>query len=617
MNLQPIIERLYRDLSEPVAVDIETTGFGLEAGDVVRGIAVGVGDDTWYLPLSHPNSPRVSRDGAIAVIEAVRSHDRVLMHNSPFDRTGLRIALGIEFEDSQIWDTLTVDWIINETADHRLKEGVGVRLFGIDAKAEKDGLDEIRRGERVSDVYQELRLARLTELGADRLPPGEGRSLMAIARDRAAASRRDWATFTYEDIEAYARQDVRLTLDVHDWQQDFIAQNPEYGEGLEREFRVDGLAYRLRRQGIRVDIDKARAEYELAVAESERLASGFPGVNLKSTPQVRTLLYETWALPATRFSKKTQQASTDKHALAALSYFPGVADLLAFREATKVMGAFYGPLVSRAEENLAAGGDGRVHPSWNAHRPVTGRWSCSEPNMQQTPREGEVKHCFIPDPGYVFVHADLPNAELRLAAILAKETLWLEAFRRGDDLHQIVADAAGITRQAGKVQNYQNLYGGGPKKLAETLALATGKPFPLGEAKKMWRAYWAAVPRVRRLMDALGEAWVRRGRLPIRPWPGRFRHRENLLMGIPEPSFKALNAIIQGSIAELVKDWMLELEARLPENWYLVAQIHDALVLMVPIGMEVWAQSMLQDAWDAINPFTELAWKLDVEIGAF
>lgn len=601
--MSSVLARLALDPSEPVAVDTEATGTRLYQGDLLRGVSVAVGSDSWYLPVSHPDSDNLPRQDVARVLRAVREHDTVVMHSGAFDRASLALGLGIEFEDDQVWDTLTVHWLTGEDRNHGLK-GIAADLFGVDAKAEALALKALFRGRSVEDAYCELREVEKQKERAQREPAPVTRER---ARKLSAGTRRDWATVTADDIRAYARRDAELTLALYLWQQDYLNQHPEYRPALARERRVAGLAYRMTRTGVRVDL--GRAEQALAAARKRLadLAGKWPHVNLNAPSQVADLMYGEWSLPVPRRTA-TGAPSTDKLALQALVSDPRVQDLLEHRRLAKEVDAFFIPLTDRT------GNDGRVHPSWNAHRVKTGRWSCSEPGLQQVPREGPVRDVFVPEPGFVFVHADLPNAELRVAAILASEPLWLAAFRDGEDLHQAMASAAGVPRQVAKAINFSALYGVGPRKLAQTLAQGTGQPPDVTAASRMLDAYWAAVPRVKQLFDGLAESWVRRGRLPIRPWPGRFRHIEGRFG--PELSYRALNSVIQGSVAEATKDWLLDLEPLCAaEGWILVAQIHDAVVLETPEGREDDARRRLQESWDRVNPFGELPWPLDITVG--
>lgn len=634
-----LLDRLQNRPDEVVSLDIETTGFALQAGDVLRGFGVGLGLSRQpkprdvYLPFTHPDSPCLPPEYGRDVLEAIRRHPLIVMTNSPFDRLGIDVTFDVIFEDQQVWDLQTVDHRMHETADHRLKEGMGVRIFGVDAKAEKDELKALFKGQSAGEIFEQLRFSYLHKHGLKKLPAGVSKELHRQARDLSLASKRDWATITAEEGHRYYVKDTRLSLGVFDWQTGWLEEHPEYAEGLPRAWQINGLAYRIRKVGVGVDRERAEALYEEANEAAEILAASFEGINLRSAAQVRRLLYETWQLPVREMTKggKDQKKnpplpSTNQKVLKMLTYHPGVADIIDARKLFKAISAFYLPLLDKV------GPDGRVHPSWSPFRPESGRWSCAEPNLMQIPRrnkdpEGKaeelmarVSDVFVPRPGYIFVHADLPSAELRIAAILSGEESWLEALRNGDDMHQLMADRANITRHAGKTQNYQNLYGGGGKRLAQTLGYATGKPFPLGRAYDMVRAYWAAIPRVRRLFDGLGEAWMRRGRLHIKPWPGVYRHRWNEMMQHPEPDYKALNAVIQATIAQLVNDWLLWVEPRVREiNGWIVAQCHDAMTLEVPILHAVYAKELLQTGFDTINVglYDELPWPLDIEIGVF
>lgn len=610
-------------MADVIAIDIETTGGengGLFVGDKITGFAVGTGDWTAYVPVRHVGSENLEWDLARELVLIVQEAETVLMHNSPYDRAGLALEFGIEFRDGQVYDTMTGDWICNENLHHGLKE-IGARLFGTDAKAEKLALKATFAGVTVTDAYDDLRTEYLEERQLQRLDTGTPARLKAQAKEIAAASKRTWATVTAEDIAEYAEQDVRLTLDVYTWQQQFFADHPEYAPSVAREMRVDGCMYRLNMTGVAVDWVRVEAGYRVALAEAERLAAGFPDVNLRSVPQIRKLLYTQWKLPVRRFTKPGGDVpSTDKIALAGLAYDPRVATLIEFRKVAKIIDGYYLPMfLQRAE-------DDRIHPSFSSHRTVTGRASCSRPNLQTIPKEddkvldgavdwkGELRAVFTAALGNVLYSSDLPNAELRVCAEISGEESWLETLRAGGDMHQLTADRSNLVRAAAKTLNFSALYGIGRGKLADNLGFQWGRRVPLSESGAMLRAFWAGVPRIERLFKALQETWVRRRRIPIRPWAGRFRHIDGKF-GIPEVSYKALNSVIQGSIAEVVKDWLLELENRMPDGCRLVLMVHDSVVIEGPPGMLDKVSVVVQESFDKVNPFTELPWIIETKEG--
>lgn len=599
-----------------VAVDTESTGLHPYHGD--RCTVVSMSDDImdWSYDIRDAGD---ATDAHRKLCELANDPDVVVrMHGSPYDRAVISQAFGVEFADERIWDTQTGDWLISEADDHRLKEGPGTRLFGVDAGEEKRHLEALKRGRTQQDVYRELRAVENEKPREDREPAAVTK---ARAKDIAEASRKDWGgpnPFTYEDLREYAEKDTRLTYDIGEWQvyEMTRGRHQVVYPAVAREQQVAGLAYRMTKTGVRVDAERAAQELAKAEAKAAELAEEFSAYNLEAPAQVAAMLYDDWGLKCSRHTDAGAR-STDKWALDALTYDPRVLRLLEYRSLSQALKLFYRPLAEKI------GTDGRVHPSWNPHRTVTGRWSCSNPNLMQLPKSdpdkpptalASVKHCFVADPGMVLVSADLPNAELRIASTLCGVQMWIDAFANGTDLHQETADKMGMGRHEGKTCNYALLYGSGPKGLALQLSRGTGKAPELSRGRAVYNAYWKAVPEVREVMDKLDKIWIRKGWIPIPGHPGRVRHLTSQRGG-REPSYKALNAIIQGSVAEMVKSWTLFLEPELAQHGIrLVMQVHDSVVLEVPAGLEDVARRLMQETVDAANHFP-IPFPLDFKVG--
>src|SRR5699024_9857126 len=112
--------------------------------------------------------------------------------------------------------------------------------------------------------------------------------------------------------------------------------------------------------------------------------------------------------------------------------------------------------------------EGRIHSTYNAGSVVTGRLSSSGPNMQQVTKA--LRPAFVPSPGRVMVDLDYSQIELRVAAFISRSVPMMEAFRRGDDLHRLIAarvnnkapeEVTARERQQGKAANFGLLYGMG------------------------------------------------------------------------------------------------------------------------------------------------------------
>lgn len=569
----------------PLAVDTETTGLRPWQGD--KPIMASFADDSgaWALP---PTEARVE------IQQAVDDGRQIVLHNSTFDRSVFASAWGIELPDDQVWDTYTVDWLLDENQDHRLKEGLGVRLFGEDAKAEKDALREMMRGRKVEEVYRELREVENTRPRAERERATETRER---AREIAKASKRTWEDMTFEDLREYAEQDAFLTWRSYWWQQGALADDGYVIKDLDRQHRLAGLAYRMQRTGIRVDEERATrglVEAEERVAE---LAAKFEGVNLKSPKQLQAMIFDEWGLPVTKRTK-TGGRSTDKDALEELSYDPRVLDLVEYRKVTKQVDAYYFPILDRI------GPDGRIHPSLNPTGTKTGRWSCKWPNLQTIPRESTaaaIREVFIPDDGMQLTEWDLSQIEVRVMAEMSREPSLLSVYEAGGDVYQMLADEVGVERQVAKVLVLMTGYGAGPKKIAQTLARGTGKAPDVAKARALYKRYWRTYPNLERLMKGLEDAARRKGYVAL--WrPGRRRLYDSPAERYPR-YYTALNSAIQGGAAELLKDVLLELEPAIAAWGRMVLTVHDSIVVEHEPGAEERISKVLAEITEDVSPY--------------
>lgn len=136
----------------------------------------------------------------------------------------------------------------------------------------------------------------------------------------------------------------------------------------------------------------------------------------------------------------------------------------------------------------------------------TGRLKCSGPNMQNLPRDAEVKKFFIPDSdSEVFIDADYSQIELRVAADHSADKTLCDAYNSGVDVHLITASdlfqrtitkADDMERQAGKRTNFLAIYKGKAPRLRASLLQDTGVDFSIDECKEfldIWFERYAGV----------------------------------------------------------------------------------------------------------------------------
>ena len=240
---------------------------------------------------------------------------------------------------------------------------------------------------------------------------------------------------------------------------------------------------------------------------------------------------------------------------------------------------------------------GRIHTSFNQVVAATGRLSSSEPNLQNIPirtEEGRrVRQAFIAGaPGWQLLCADYSQIELRMLAHFSQDPALLTAFTEGVDIHTAVAaQVFGIDPQVvdkamrgvAKAVNFGIIYGQSPFGLATSLGIAKD------EAARFIEDYFARYAQVDRFFTQILEQAVEQGYVTtilgrrrsitgIRSTTGRQRN-------LAERT--AINTVIQGSAADLIKQAMINVYRRLKrEGWSakLLLQIHDELVLDVPDG---------------------------------
>lgn len=574
------LAEIKRSPHEPLAVDTETTGLRPYQGDHITGISIArAGREGWYLPVNHVDSRNFS---AHDVLILLNKHPGLLVwHHAKFDWAMLtKENPRVDLSTHPFYDTQVGAWYYDENLPTGLKENAA-RLWGEEAKEEQRALKALLRGGKT------------------------------------------WADLMAEEIADYAAKDAELTIRLMDSQ--VGPSGPKPDNEIHRELRFQGVLYRMIARGIRVNPDKIVEQATKARRRMIELEGEFEGVNLDSAPQLRQLVYEDWGVPVKHRTPKGQP-STNRQALEELEGHPKVRELLEYRRLRKAWSAYYRPLYE------TIGDDGRIHPHFSSTRTVTGRLSCSDPNLMTIPRadtlEG-VRDIFLPEDGYELWEYDLKSAELFIQASLCKDENLVRALMNGDDLHNVTAemvfgpDFTGLQRRLAKNLNYGFSYGIGPRKFATYLVANTpesvtecthwGWPFGLPDRPPRCESchvcqsavlldqYRRAYPRLVRLMRGLEDAAKRDGYLPLHV-PGRYRRFRSA--GRQVPYYTALNAIVQGGVAELVKDVMLGVEPELDAlGARLCLQVHDSLVIEVPPGSGPEVGQAIQRVTNDVNTF--------------
>lgn len=329
--------------------------------------------------------------------------------------------------------------------------------------------------------------------------------------------------------------------------------------------------------------------------------------NIKSTKQLGEILFERLGLPPV---KKTKTGySTNAEVLETLRFqHPIVEQILSYRLWTKLKSTYLDAI-----GDLIHPESGRVHTSFNQTVTATGRLSSSDPNLQNIPvrtEEGrQIRTLFEPGEGFDYLlSADYSQIELRLLAHMSGDENFIDAFRKGQDIHARTAaevfhvplsEVTPELRRRAKAVNFGIVYGISDYGLSRDLHI------PRKEAAGYIEEYFTRYPGVKRFLDEMVEKAHATG--AVTTLFGRRRE----LPAIKSRNFNqrtlaermAMNTPIQGTAADIIKLAMIRADKALRKagtRSRLLLQVHDELVLEVPEAEVTQVTALLQEAMEHV-----------------
>ncbi len=386
------------------------------------------------------------------------------------------------------------------------------------------------------------------------------------------------------------------------------------------ELPLAGVLADMERVGIAVEAG-ALAELSSEVdASATRLADEIAELagetfNIGSPQQLGRILFEKLGLP-NGGRTKTGYATGSEVLLPLANEHGIVAKVLEFREVTKLKNTYVDVIPK------LLGPDARLHTMFNQTSTATGRLSSTNPNLQNIPVRTElgrrVRRAFVAPAGRTLLAADYSQIELRIMAHLSGDEAMRDAFRQGEDIHDVTArgifgllgeqQASANQRRIAKSVNFGLLYGMSDFGLAQRLGIERI------EARAMTEAYFARFPAVRVWIDRNLEFGRENGY--VATILGRRRHfpdlrtRNYALRAAAER--EATNAPMQGSAADLMKLAMVRIDrafARAGLEATMLLQIHDELIFEV-------ASDQLDAVAEVVKHEMEHALELSVPIEA-
>ena len=563
----------YPDLSteKEICIDLETkdpdlltmgSGWARKHGHII-GVAVACTKGEWYFPVRHEIGSNLDVKITMNWLRDVCSIDRkYIFHNATYD-VGWLLTENIEIK-GQIIDTMVVAPLLDE---NRFSYALNSLC--------KDYLQDRKSEKELYEAAEAFGINAKSEMY--KLP----------------------ASY----VGCYAEQDARLTLRL--WQHfKPLLTKEDINDIFELELKVLKTIIPMRQKGVRIDINKAEKIKEELLTKEKNLIKNVKqktGVNVEiwsaeSVAQVFDKLNLTYSK-----TEKTQAPSFTKGFLTNHPHeVPQM--IVQAREYQKARSAFIDTILKHQV-------NGRIHAELHPLRSddggtVTGRFSYSNPNLQQIPaRHGEIgpmiRSLFLPEEDTLWGAFDYNSQEPRIVVHYSQ----LMGFQGAEDFaqqynenpytdfHQMAADIVNVPRKQAKDINLGLFYGMGTKKLAASLGL------DFEEAQELFSIYHEKVPFVRQLHEYCSNRATSKG--VIRTLLGRrcrFDKWEPNKYGVWKPmtykeaynehgpaikrafTYKALNKLIQGSAADQTKMAMVALaeEGILP-----MIQVHDELDISV------------------------------------
>jgi DNA polymerase-1 len=317
--------------------------------------------------------------------------------------------------------------------------------------------------------------------------------------------------------------------------------------------------------------------------------------NPTSPKQVGHIIYDVWHLPVLELTD-TEQPSTNADVLLQLETFHAEGEqeqwlhnLREYRKSNKILTSYLRSWPELWDSS------GWMHPRYKPLHTKTGRLSSDQPNIQNVPRAAEFRNLFGGVEGMTWMKADYSQIELRIAAWLSNETLMLQAYEDGLDLHTLTAslvlgDDSPQARQVGKTLNFGLLYGAGAKTLQRVARSDYGVFLTPAEAQEYHAAFFMNYPGLASWQKAQEQnlSWTGISRSPL----GRVRYLPNAKIPwhVEDMRTKKIGAIheglnhpVQSFASDLLLSSLIRLRPQLKQfGATIVAEVHDEIDLLVP-----------------------------------
>ena len=546
-----------------------------------------------------PPPVQLERVVAMPILEPLFTSDLLKVgHNIKFDIHGMSKYFkgGVQ---GPFFDTLIASWLF----DSRRVKGVNTKIGGLNLE------DCVKR-----------------ELGEDLGKNDVGKKIEA---------------HTFAVVERYAVRDAEFTFDLYESLKSKFT--PQMQWLMDLEMNVLNPVLEMETSGVLIDkdiLEDLREEITVEIKAIEEWMRKTLGrqVNLRSNVQKQELLF----LPKSegglgiRSAKLTPGGEKKRDAGEATTLYdksvdnavlenhgtnPVVSRMLDHAAKAKLYSTYVqpylgGPPLQGGKYKVSQLRDGRVYGQFKQSGTESGRFSSSNPNLQNIPsrtKEGKrIRDAFVANPGETLIVADYSQIEPRIIASLSGDPTMIESYHAGKDVYQTVADRMDVERPAGKTLVLAIAYGVGAPKISADIGCT------IGEAKDLMEFFARSFPKiVQHKQHVLKEA--RRLRYAETIF-GRRRyldlaHRDTGLRALAER--QAYNHRIQGSAADIMKIALVNVHAALPDEATMLMTVHDEIVISAPHDLVDEIKDIVRAEMEASCPsrFITVPLVVDIESG--
>ena len=570
-----------------ISFDTETTSLDYMNAELV-GVSIALKpNEAFYIPINHNYEGVEKQLEEHFVLEALKpflESDEIpkIGHNLKYDRHILQ-NLGIDLK-GKLLDTMLFSYVNNSTITRHNLDAVSKRYLNVNPTSYED----------------------VAGKGAKQIPFSE---------------------VSIEVASEYASEDADISLKLYEHIEPLVQKETKLAKLYSE---IEGpLIYTLgdiERNGVLIDSEKLNEqskELEAKILKLEQKVQKSAGedFNLGSPKQLQEILYEKLGLPVIKKTPKGQP-STAESVLQELSMdFPIVQDILSYRAISKLKSTYTDKLPKMVNSNT-----GRVHTSYHQAVTATGRLSSSDPNLQNIPIRSEegrrIREAFIAPDGYKILAADYSQIELRIMAHLSRDQGLMDAFAKGQDIHQATAaeifstnidEVTANQRRSAKAINFGLIYGMSAFGLSKQLQITRA------EAQNYIEQYFDRYPQVKHYMDETKQSAKKMGYVET------VFGRRLYLADIESSNYQrrqyaersAINAPMQGTAADLIKMAMILLHQKIREESFeakIIMQVHDELVIEVNENQSDELSEITTSVMSEISKL-DVDLKVDADIG--